>query len=143
MPFKTVCAACGASPCFAICPTQDPFQGDQAAEDADHDFNARYDDKHERYDGYEDHQDVSEVEPYNLARRVLRGLMIFDRHGASSISTEHDVIWAGHDLAPYATDEDTGETTVELLNFTAEELVELVELRWTWDGNMRSWHHNV
>jgi len=35
--------------CYRICPTQDPYQGDQAAENADYEFNARYDDQRERY----------------------------------------------------------------------------------------------
>jgi hypothetical protein len=44
-----LCPECGANPCYRICPTQDPFGGDQAAEAADHDFNAQYDDVRERY----------------------------------------------------------------------------------------------
>jgi hypothetical protein len=45
------CHACGMPPgeCYRICPTQDPYQGDQAAENADYEFNARYDDERERY----------------------------------------------------------------------------------------------
>jgi hypothetical protein len=43
------CPVCGANPCYRICPTQDPYQGDQAAENADYEFNARYDDVRERY----------------------------------------------------------------------------------------------
>ena len=45
----TLCPVCGANPCYRICPTQDPYSGDQAAEAADHDFNAQYDDVRERY----------------------------------------------------------------------------------------------
>lgn len=30
------CNICGSNPCYLICPTQDPFQGDHAAETADH-----------------------------------------------------------------------------------------------------------
>jgi hypothetical protein len=48
-----LCPVCGANPCYGICPTQDPYQGDQAREAADHDFNARYDDVRERYSGDE------------------------------------------------------------------------------------------
>jgi hypothetical protein len=44
-----LCPTCGANPCYRICPTQDPYGGDQAAEAADHDFNAQYDDVRERY----------------------------------------------------------------------------------------------
>jgi hypothetical protein len=44
-----VCPECGANPCCGICPTQDPFCGDQEAEDRDYEFNARYDDMRERY----------------------------------------------------------------------------------------------
>jgi hypothetical protein len=43
------CPVCGANPCYRICPTQDPYQGDQAAENTDYEFNARYDDVRERY----------------------------------------------------------------------------------------------
>lgn len=35
--------------CYRICPTQDPYQGDQYAEAMDHEFNAQYDDVRERY----------------------------------------------------------------------------------------------
>ena len=44
-----LCPVCGANPCYRICPTQDPYHGDQAAENADYEFNARYDDNRERY----------------------------------------------------------------------------------------------
>ena len=45
------CPECGMpeGQCYRICPTQDPYQGDQAAENADYEFNARYDDQRERY----------------------------------------------------------------------------------------------
>lgn len=43
------CRVCGASPCYLICPTQDPFHGDQAAEHDDHELNARHDDVRERW----------------------------------------------------------------------------------------------
>jgi len=46
-----LCPECGANPCYLICPTQDPYQGNQAAEAADHDFNAQFDDVRERYAG--------------------------------------------------------------------------------------------
>jgi hypothetical protein len=58
------CPVCGANPCYGICPTQDPYQGDQAAENADYEFNARYDDVRERYageiieDDYPDNDDI-------------------------------------------------------------------------------------
>ena len=29
------CPVCGVNPCYAICPTQDPYQGDQGGEDRD------------------------------------------------------------------------------------------------------------
>lgn len=45
----TLCPVCGADPCYRICPTQDPYHGDQAAENADYEFNAQYDDIRERY----------------------------------------------------------------------------------------------
>jgi hypothetical protein len=45
----TLCPVCGADPCYRICPTQDPYQGDQARENEDYEFNARYDDVRERY----------------------------------------------------------------------------------------------
>lgn len=48
-----LCPVCGANPCYGICPTQDPYHGDQAAEEADYSFNARYDDVRERYSGDE------------------------------------------------------------------------------------------
>ena len=35
MTTTTNCPVCGANPCYAICPTQDPYQGDQEAEDRD------------------------------------------------------------------------------------------------------------
>ena len=44
-----LCPVCGANPCYRICPTQDPYHGDQAAENADYEFNAQYDDNRERY----------------------------------------------------------------------------------------------
>ena len=46
-----LCPQCGMPPgqCYLICPTQDPYGGDQAAENADYEFNARYDDVRERY----------------------------------------------------------------------------------------------
>jgi hypothetical protein len=40
---RKVCAVCGANPCYGICPNNDPFGGDQAAENADYEFNAQYD----------------------------------------------------------------------------------------------------
>jgi hypothetical protein len=43
------CPECGANPCYRICPTQDPFHGNQAAENEDYEFNARFDDNRERY----------------------------------------------------------------------------------------------
>lgn len=45
------CPECGQpeGECYRICPTQDPYGGDQAAEAADHDFNAQFDDVRERY----------------------------------------------------------------------------------------------
>ena len=45
MTIKTpcLCPVCGASPCYAICPEADPFHGDQEAENADYEFNARFD----------------------------------------------------------------------------------------------------
>lgn len=56
------CPECGMPPgeCYRICPTQDPYHGDQAAENADYEFNARYDDVRERYAATaEDAEDVS------------------------------------------------------------------------------------
>ncbi len=44
-----LCKICGCNPCLGICPTQDPYQGDQAAEEADYSFHARWD----RFDGYD------------------------------------------------------------------------------------------
>lgn len=45
------CSECGqpAGDCYNICPTQDPFQGDQYAEHVAHEEGARYDDVRERY----------------------------------------------------------------------------------------------
>lgn len=43
------CATCGVSPCYNICPTQDPWNGDRQAEHDDHEFHARYDDVRERF----------------------------------------------------------------------------------------------
>ena len=37
----TPCPVCGANPCYRICPTQDPYDGDQRAEDEDYDFSMR------------------------------------------------------------------------------------------------------
>jgi len=37
--------------CYGICPTQDPFGGDQAAEHDDYEANARFDDMAERFAG--------------------------------------------------------------------------------------------
>jgi hypothetical protein len=47
----STCPHCGQpdGDCYNICPSQDPYGGDQAAEAADHDFNARYDDVRERF----------------------------------------------------------------------------------------------
>jgi hypothetical protein len=44
-----LCPECGANPCYGICPLNDPYGGDQAAENADYEFNARYDSVSERY----------------------------------------------------------------------------------------------
>ena len=44
-----LCPECGANPCYRICPTQDPYQGDQQRENEDYEFNARFDDQRERY----------------------------------------------------------------------------------------------
>ena len=46
-----LCPECGANPCYRICPTQDPYQGDQQRENEDYEFNARFDDVRERYSG--------------------------------------------------------------------------------------------
>ena len=48
-----LCPECGqpAGECYRICPTQDPYHGDQAAENSDYEFNAQYDDVRERYAG--------------------------------------------------------------------------------------------
>lgn len=48
-----LCPECGQpdGECYRICPTQDPYHGDQAAENADYEFNAQYDDVRERYAG--------------------------------------------------------------------------------------------
>lgn len=45
------CPECGMSPgeCYGICPLNDPYRGDQAAEEADYSANARYDSVSERY----------------------------------------------------------------------------------------------
>lgn len=45
------CPECGMPPgqCYRICPTQDPYQGDQQRENEDYEFNSRYDDVRERY----------------------------------------------------------------------------------------------
>ena len=40
---ETVCGTCGASPCYLICQTQDPYRGDHAAENDDYEFGARHD----------------------------------------------------------------------------------------------------
>lgn len=136
---SAVCSVCGANPCFAICPTQDPFHGDQAAEHDDHEADARYDDERERYAQGEHNEDTA---PHSRLRDVMAGLQIFDRHGATTICAEHE-IWAGEGLAPYALEEDTGEPTTTLLSFTAQELAELERSCWTWDDRYRSWHHNV
>lgn len=47
--------------CFSICPTQDPYAGDQAAEESDYSFGARFD----RFDGYDtgDAYDCNDVDP--------------------------------------------------------------------------------
>jgi hypothetical protein len=43
MTATNLCPVCGAAPCFAICHEADPFYGDQEAENADYEFNARFD----------------------------------------------------------------------------------------------------
>jgi hypothetical protein len=47
------CPECGQAPgeCYGICPMNDPYRGDQAREEEDYSFNARYDDVQERYGG--------------------------------------------------------------------------------------------
>lgn len=47
---RRVCPQCGANPCYAICPTQDQYGGDQRAENDDYEFGARYDVDRERFD---------------------------------------------------------------------------------------------
>lgn len=44
-PEPRTCAICGEPEghCYAICPNADPYAGDQAREDDDHAFGARYD----------------------------------------------------------------------------------------------------
>ena len=51
MAHSPLCPVCGASPCFLICPRVDPYGGDQAAENADYEMGAQYDDRAERYYG--------------------------------------------------------------------------------------------
>lgn len=48
MATETPCNACGCNPCVSICPEVDPYAGNQAAEEADYSFGARYD----RWDSY-------------------------------------------------------------------------------------------
>jgi hypothetical protein len=60
---SNLCTECGMpeGQCFSICPTQDPYAGDQATEESDYSFGARYD----RWDGYDagDAYDCNDVAP--------------------------------------------------------------------------------
>lgn len=47
MVVETVCEVCGANPCYGICPLNDPFGGDQRAENDDYEANSRFDYTHE------------------------------------------------------------------------------------------------
>lgn len=71
-----VCEICGENPCYGICPMNDPFHGDQRAENDDYEANSRFDYAHEcmgqvgedhgdyDYDGFEE-GDV-EVAPHPM-----------------------------------------------------------------------------
>lgn len=48
MSTPVLCPVCGASPCYLICPTQDPYAGRPWEEHEDHEAGAN------RYDGFED-----------------------------------------------------------------------------------------
>lgn len=37
------CPICGSNPCYGICPNNDPFGGDQSAENDSYEFNSYYD----------------------------------------------------------------------------------------------------
>jgi hypothetical protein len=64
MSTSPLCGTCGANPCYNICPTQDPYQGDQYAEAMDHEFNARYDDVRERYASTAEDADLFSAEEH-------------------------------------------------------------------------------
>jgi hypothetical protein len=56
------CLVCRSSPCFLICPTQDPYAGRPWDEHCDHEANAPYDSVMERFAGEGDFFDYPEEE---------------------------------------------------------------------------------
>ncbi len=57
------CSVCGVSPCYLICPTQDPYAGNPLAEHEDHEASAAYDDMMERFGQELDTIDVDAIHP--------------------------------------------------------------------------------
>lgn len=73
-----MCQRCGMNPCSALCPSQDPYGGDQAEEERDYSFGAVYDDQRERYHDALDVDDwraeeAALQEEEDNARDVVRG----------------------------------------------------------------------
>jgi hypothetical protein len=72
------CPVCGETgECSPNCPTQDPFHGDQAAENDDYEANARFDYANEAYgpswfEGYDGENDALEIDdvPTNYPEAV-------------------------------------------------------------------------
>lgn len=100
----STCPVCHASPCYLICPTQDPYAGQPQAEHEDHEAGARYDDVRERFGSHGDIDDRDDepavADPNSLqslswqSRREIQRVADEERAKAiAALRTEDDILF--------------------------------------------------
>jgi hypothetical protein len=96
------CAVCGVSPCYLICPTQDPYQGDQQAENDDYEAFAQSDYISEAYGATARDADAFFMDDEDPTHWVSEAR--FDSHVENCVRTLLWGLWvaqAGSDEIPF------------------------------------------
>jgi len=97
-----VCTVCGVSPCYLMCPTQDPYQGDQQRENDDYEAFAQSDYLNEAFGPTARDADAffnDDEDPHHWVSESR-----FDPHVENCVRTLFwalDTAYAGSDYIPF------------------------------------------